>query len=459
MDAYEPNTIEQKWQEVWEAERAFYTPNPEPGNEPERKFYMLEMLPYPSGTLHMGHVLNYTLGDVITHYRRRTGWSVMRPMGFDSFGLPAENAAIREGGHPREIVERNIAHIRTEMRRLGWVIDWDREASAHEVEYYRWTQWLFLKFFEAGLAYRKEAPVNWCPKDQTVVANEYVIDGKCERCGTPVVARNMVQWFFRITAFADQLLDDLELIDWPEKTKTIQRNWIGRSEGAEVLFRDEELDIDIPVFTTRPDTLFGATFFVLAPEHPLVEKLANDEVRALRAEGRHALGRGAADEGQGRRLHRPLRREPGQRRADPGLGRRLRADGLRDGRDHGRARARRARPRVRRALRPADPAGDRRGDRRPDRLRRVQRPAGPRVDREDRRVAAREGPRRPRDLVPPARLVDVAPALLGLPDPDRLLRGPRRGRGARGPAAGRPARDRGLPAPGHGAARRPTRSG
>ena len=280
MDTYEPNTIEQKWQEVWETERAFYTPNPEPGAEPERKFYMLEMLPYPSGTLHMGHVLNYTLGDVITHYRRRTGWSVMRPMGFDSFGLPAENAAIREGGHPREIVERNIAHIRTEMRRLGWVIDWDREASAHEVEYYRWTQWLFLKFFEAGLAYRKEAPVNWCPKDQTVVANEYVIDGKCERCGTPVVARNMVQWFFRITAYADQLLDDLALIDWPEKTKTIQRNWVGRSEGAEVLFRDQELDIDIPVFTTRPDTLFGATFFVLAPEHPLVEKLANDEVRA-----------------------------------------------------------------------------------------------------------------------------------------------------------------------------------
>ena len=280
MDKYEPETIETKWQEVWEAERAFYVPNPAPGEEPGRKFYMLEMLPYPSGTLHMGHVLNYTLGDVLTHFRRRHGFSVLRPMGFDSFGLPAENAAIREGGHPKEIVERNIAHIRTEMRRLGWVIDWDREASAHEVEYYRWTQWLFLKFFEAGLAYRKEAPVNWCPNDQTVVANEYVIDGKCERCGTPVVARNMEQWFFRITAYADQLLDDLALVDWPEKTKTIQRNWIGRSEGAEVLFRDEELDADIPVFTTRPDTLYGATFFVLAPEHPLVERLANDEVRS-----------------------------------------------------------------------------------------------------------------------------------------------------------------------------------
>jgi leucyl-tRNA synthetase len=273
MDKYDPQTIEKKWQEVWEAERAFYVPNPEPGEEPEQKFYMLEMLPYPSGTLHMGHVLNYTLGDVITHFRRRTGWHVLRPMGFDSFGLPAENAAIREGGHPREITERNIEDIRRSMRRLGWVIDWDRETSAHEVEYYRWTQWLFLKFFEAGLAYRKEAPVNWCPKDQTVVANEYVIDGRCERCGTPVEARNMEQWFFKITAYADQLLEDLALIDWPERTKTIQRNWIGRSEGAEVLFRLEELDLDIPVFTTRPDTLFGATFFILSPGHPLVERI------------------------------------------------------------------------------------------------------------------------------------------------------------------------------------------
>jgi leucyl-tRNA synthetase len=279
MEKYEPATIEPKWQQVWEAERAFYVDNPEPGTEPEQKFYMLEMLPYPSGTLHMGHVLNYTLGDVLTHFRRRNGWMVLRPMGFDSFGLPAENAAIREAGHPREIIERNIEHIRGEMRRLGWAIDWDRETSAHEPEYYRWTQWLFLKFFDAGLAYRKESLVNWCPKDQTVVANEYVIDGRCERCGTEVVAKNMEQWFFRITAYADQLLEDLALIDWPERTKAIQTNWIGRSEGAEVLFGVEELDIDIPVFTTRPDTLFGATFFVLAPEHPLIEELANDEVR------------------------------------------------------------------------------------------------------------------------------------------------------------------------------------
>ena len=231
------------------------------------------MLPYPSGTLHMGHVLNYSMGDVLTHFRRRNGWTVLRPMGWDSFGLPAENAAIREGGHPREIVERNIVEIRNQMKRIGWAIDWDREVGAHEPEFYRWTQWLFLRFYERGLAYRKAAPVNWCPFDQTVVANEYVIDGRCERCGNLVELRNLEQWFFKITDYADELLR-YEGGSWPERTVTIQRNWIGRSEGAEILFRDEELDTDIPVFTTRPDTLYGATFFVLAPEHPLVERIA-----------------------------------------------------------------------------------------------------------------------------------------------------------------------------------------
>jgi leucyl-tRNA synthetase len=282
MDRYDPQQIEAKWQRVWEDEQAFHTPNPAPGEETDRHWYQLEMLPYPSGTLHMGHVLNYTMGDVLTHFRRRSGWTVLRPMGFDSFGLPAENAAIREGGHPREIVERNIAAIRVQMKRLGWVIDWEREVSSHEPGFYRWTQWLFLKFFERGLAYRKAAPVNWCPNDQTVVANEYVIDGHCERCGFEVEARNLEQWFFKITAYADELLryDLPPGGEWPERTKTIQRNWIGRSEGAEILFHVDELDADIPVFTTRPDTLFGATFFVLAPEHPLVERIANDEVRA-----------------------------------------------------------------------------------------------------------------------------------------------------------------------------------
>jgi leucyl-tRNA synthetase len=283
LEKYEAETIERKWQRVWEDEQTFHTPNPGPDvPADDRHWYQLEMLPYPSGNgMHMGHVLNYTMGDVLTHYRRRTGWTVLRPMGWDAFGLPAENAAIREGGHPREITERNIETIRRQMKRLGWAIDWDREVSAHEPTYYRWTQWLFLRFFERELAYRKEAPVNWCPKDQTVVADAYVTDGRCERCGTPIEARNMTQWFFRITAYADELLE-FELPEggeWPERTKAIQRNWIGRSEGAEVRFRADELDLDLPVFTTRPDTLFGATFFVVAPEHPFVEQHASQEAR------------------------------------------------------------------------------------------------------------------------------------------------------------------------------------
>ena len=273
MDRYEADKVEAKWQRVWEDEGTFHAPTePRPGVE---HHYQLEMLPYPSGVLHMGHVLNYTLGDVITWFRRRHGWVVLRPMGYDSFGLPAENAAIAEGGHPRDIVERNIVTIRSQMKKLGWAIDWDRELSTHDPAFYRWTQWLFLRFFEAGLAYRKEAPVNWCPNDQTVLADSQVIDGHCERCGALVEAKSLEQWFFKITAYADELLEyDLPPGgSWPERTKTIQRNFISRSEGAEILFRVDELDLDIPVFTTRPDTLFGATFFVLAPEHPLVAKL------------------------------------------------------------------------------------------------------------------------------------------------------------------------------------------
>jgi leucyl-tRNA synthetase len=282
VESYDARTIEEKWQKAWADEDVFHVENPQPGAATGPHFYMLEMLPYPSGSLHMGHVLNYTLGDVVTHFKRRNGFTVLRPMGFDSFGLPAENAAIKDGGHPLEITERNMEAIRVQMRRMGWAIDWQREVSAHEPTFYRWTQWLFLKFLEHGLIYRKEAPVNWCPFDQTVLANEHVVDGRCWRCGNVVEARNMAQWFFKITDYADELLADLAIIDWPERTKKIQTAWIGRSEGAEVLFRVEGLDIDIPVFTTRPDTLFGATFFVVAPESPLVDKLAGDteEVRA-----------------------------------------------------------------------------------------------------------------------------------------------------------------------------------
>jgi leucyl-tRNA synthetase len=307
MDKYDAQTIEPKWQRAWEEQRAFEVPNPEPGApRNERKNYVLEMLPYPSGSLHIGHVLVYTLGDVLARFYRRTGSEVLRPMGYDSFGLPAENAAIKEGEHPREIVERNIERIRSQMKRMGWAIDWSREFSTHEPEYYRWTQWLFLKFFEAGHAYRKAAVVNWCPNDQTVLANEQVKDGRCERCGFEVEARKLDEWFFRITAYADELLDEMKDVEWPERVLAMQRNWIGRSEGAEILFRVDELDIDIPVFTTRPDTLFGATYFVLAPEHPLVDRLAEkspngDEIReyARKAGAKPAAERAAGTDKTG----------------------------------------------------------------------------------------------------------------------------------------------------------------
>ena len=247
------------------------------------KSYVLEQLPYPSGTLHIGHLLVYTIGDVVTRFRARNGMHVLHPQGFDSFGLPAENAAIREGVHPRASTERNIEAITRSYRRVGWAYDWDRLLSTHDPTYYRWQQWQFLRFLERGLAYRKGAPVKWCPNDQTVLANEQVHDGRCERCGAEVESRLMEQWFFRITDYAQALLDDLDTVDWPESIKARQRNWIGRSEGAEILFRIEEWDEDVPVFTTRPDTLYGATFFVLAPEHELVARIDSDEVARLRA--------------------------------------------------------------------------------------------------------------------------------------------------------------------------------
>jgi leucyl-tRNA synthetase len=269
---YDPKQIEPKWQELWARERTWEVSN-EPGDERE-KSYVLEMLPYPSGEPHIGHLRNYAIGDAIAHFHRRTGRRVLHPMGYDAFGLPAENNAIKTGIHPREATDRSIAAYRHWFHRWGISIDWSRELSTHDPRYYRWTQWIFLRMLERGLAYRKEAAVKWCPNDQTVLANEQVIDGRCERCGAEVELRQLEQWFFRITEYADRLLDDLDGIDWPEHVKTMQRNWIGRSEGAEVVFRCEELGIDYPVFTTRPDTLFGATFFVMAPEHPDVFKLA-----------------------------------------------------------------------------------------------------------------------------------------------------------------------------------------
>ncbi len=299
-EKYDPKAIEAKWQRVWEDEQAFVVPNPPPDElaAHRRKTYVVEMLPYPSGELHMGHTLNYTIGDVVAHVRRRQGMQVLRPMGYDAFGLPAENAAIREGGHPRAVTDRNIASIREQMRRMGWAIDWSREISTADPAYYRWTQWLFLRFFEHGLAYRKEAPVKWCPNDQTVLANEQVIEGRCERCGAEVEARSLTQWFFKITDYADALLDEMALLEsWPERTLAMQRNWIGRSEGARVRFRVQGSGEELPVFTTRPDTLFGATFFALAPEHPLVPQLVSgaEQEAAVLDYVRHAAARSAVE--------------------------------------------------------------------------------------------------------------------------------------------------------------------
>src|SRR5436190_4814006 len=276
-ERYDPQAIERKWQLVWEAENTWVVANPGSPefDESKPKSYVLEMLPYPSGEPHVGHLKTYSVGDAIAHFRRRCGYSVIHPMGYDAFGLPAENNAIETGEPPAEATEKSIASFREQFREWGISIDWTRELGTHEPSYYRWTQWIFLKLYERGLAYREEAPVHWCPKDQTVLANEQVIDGHCERCGTLVELRQLEQWFFRITEYAQQLLDDFELLEsWPENVITMQRNWIGRSEGAEVIFRCDQLDLDFPVFTTRPDTLFGATFFVLAPEHPEVERLA-----------------------------------------------------------------------------------------------------------------------------------------------------------------------------------------
>jgi leucyl-tRNA synthetase len=276
MAGYDPKAIEAKWQQVWAEERTWEVANPgQPGYDGEKpKSYVLEMLPYPSGEPHVGHLKVYAVGDAIAHFRRRRGFEVIHPMGYDSFGLPAENNAIKTGEPPREATERSIESFRRQFREWGISIDWSREVGTHTPEYYRWTQWIFLRLFERGLAYREEAPVQWCPKDATVLANEQVVDGRCERCGTPVQQRRLEQWFFKITEYAERLLADFDLLEsWPEHVVTMQRNWIGRSEGAEVTFRCEELDLDFPVFTTRPDTLFGATFFVLAPEHPELERL------------------------------------------------------------------------------------------------------------------------------------------------------------------------------------------
>ena len=272
MRRYDASEIEPKWVERWEAE-GLYRASEDPA-DPRPRYYALDMFSYPSGDLHMGHAEAFSGGDAVARFAAMRGHNVLHPIGWDAFGLPAENAAIKRGIHPKEWTYANIDQQARSFRRMGMSFDWTRRLNTSDPEYYRWTQWLFLRLFERGLAYRKNAPVNWCPKDATVLANEQVINGACERCGTPVVRRDLTQWFFKITDYAQRLLDDMESLDWPERVMTMQRNWIGRSEGASVTFEIAETGDAVEVFTTRPDTLWGVTFFVFALEHPLVPKLA-----------------------------------------------------------------------------------------------------------------------------------------------------------------------------------------
>jgi leucyl-tRNA synthetase len=277
-EQYDAQAVEAKWQRRWQAEGAYQVEN----DDPRPPFYVLCMYPYPSGPAHQGHIRNYTFGDLLVRQRTMQGHAVLSPIGFDSFGLPAENAAIKTGTHPRIYTEARIDELKSSLKRLGASYDWRREIRSHDPLYMRWNQVIFQRFLDAGLAYRKNAPVNWCPGCQTVLANEQVLpDGTCERSGDVVVKRDLEQWFFRITAYADELLDALDVLEWPERVKTMQRNWIGRSEGAEFdLPVAGRHDVDpIRVFTTRPDTSFGMTFVVLAPEHPLVERITTDDHR------------------------------------------------------------------------------------------------------------------------------------------------------------------------------------
>ncbi len=284
MAVYPFHTIEKKWQAFWAEQKTFRTPDEPPADQP--KYYILDMFPYPSGAgLHVGHPEGYTATDILARYKRMKGFNVLHPMGWDAFGLPAEQYALETGTHPRVTTERNINRFRQQLQSLGFSYDWEREVATTDPDYYKWTQWIFLKLYERGLAYQAEVAVNWCPALGTVLANEEVIDGKSERGGHPVVRRPMRQWMLRITAYAERLLADLDGLDWTESIKEMQRNWIGKSEGAEVTFTVppsaiRHQPLSITVFTTRPDTLFGATYMVLSPEHVLVDQIATLEQRA-----------------------------------------------------------------------------------------------------------------------------------------------------------------------------------
>ncbi|HNV44780.1 MAG TPA: leucine--tRNA ligase, partial [Exilispira sp.] len=273
MEGYPHQEIEKKWQEFWEKNESNRVTE-DLSFPKEKRLYILDMFPYPSGEgLHVGHPEGYTATDILSRYYRLNGYNVLHPMGWDAFGLPAENYAIKTKIHPSITTQKNINTFTRQIKSLGFSYDWSRTFSTTDPEYFKWTQWIFLKFFEKGLAYKSKAPINYCPSCKTGVANEEVVNGCCERCGTPVERRLIDQWLLKITAYADRLLDDLELVDWPDDIKTMQKNWIGRSEGANIIFDIDKFNERIEVFTTRADTIFGATYLVLAPEHPLVDKI------------------------------------------------------------------------------------------------------------------------------------------------------------------------------------------
>jgi len=271
---YDHRSIEEKWRKEWEA----HPVNVDDGKK--EKYYCLDMFPYPSGNgLHVGHWRGYVISDVWSRYKMMQGYYLIHPMGWDAFGLPAENYAIKTGQHPAISTEQNIRNIKKQINQIASIYDWDREVNTTDPDFYKWTQWIFVKMFENGLAYEKEFPINWCPSCKTGLANEEVVNGKCERCGSEVTKKNLRQWMLKITKYAERLLNDLDGLDWPEKVKKMQTDWIGKSYGAEVDFQVAGTDKKIRVYTTRPDTLYGATFMVLAPEHEMAKALATDETR------------------------------------------------------------------------------------------------------------------------------------------------------------------------------------
>ncbi len=446
VPSYDPAVVEARWQERWARERT----NEPDLDQPRRPFYNLMMFPYPSAEgLHVGNMFAFTGADIYGRFKRLQGYDVFEPIGFDAFGIHSENYALSVGTHPAKLIPQNIETFRRQLRRFGGMFDWRHELSTTDPRYYKWTQWIFLQLFKGGIAFRKKAAVNWCPKDMSVVANEQVINGYCERHpDTKVEQRFLEQWFFTITRYAERLLNNLDRLDWSDSTRTLQRNWIGRSEGAELIF-ETPAGAKIPVFTTRPDTVFGATYLVLAPEHPFVDQLTAEEqrrqVNAYRREvqGKDLVSRRVGDKTKTGVFLGSYARNPATGEAIPiwiadyvlmeyGTGA------------------------IMAPVQPPHPRGGarRRGGTAPQRdgrwgarqFGRVRRAAVPRGPAPHRRLATGEGARHAAGTISPARLVHFAATLLGPSDPDHPLR-PVRSRRRAGAGPSRPAADdRGLPA-------------